>query len=52
MLRTVEEYISSLKDGRVVYYNGKRVDDVTTHPALKVAVKHASDIFVLQNNEK
>ena len=35
-LKTPEEYIKSLKDGRVVYCNGERVEDVTTHPILKV----------------
>ena len=27
------EHLQSLKDGRTVYLDGKRVDDVTTHPA-------------------
>ena len=40
-LRTPQEYIASLQDGRVVYYKGERVKDVTSHPALSVAVKHA-----------
>jgi len=34
-VKTYEEYLESLKDGREVYYRGKRVDDVTTHPILK-----------------
>ena len=41
-LRTVEQYKQSLRDGREVYYHGKRVDDVTTHPVIKVAVNHAA----------
>ena len=40
-LRTPQEYIASLQDGRVVYYKGERVKDVTSHPTLSVAVKHA-----------
>ena len=40
-LRTPQEYVDSLQDGRVVYYRGERVKDVTTHPTLSVAVKHA-----------
>ncbi len=37
-LKTVREYKDSLKDGRVVYYKGQRVEDVTTHPELSVCV--------------
>jgi 4-hydroxybutyryl-CoA dehydratase/vinylacetyl-CoA-Delta-isomerase len=37
-LKTVQEYKNSLKDGRLVYYKGERVIDVTTHPELSVAV--------------
>src|SRR5262245_60943979 len=42
MLRTVEQYKSSLRDGRVVYFRGKRVEDVTTHPVMGTAVNHAA----------
>ncbi len=35
-LKTPQEYIESLKDGRVVYCNGERVPDVTNHPILKI----------------
>ena len=52
MLKSTEEYLRSLKDGRVIYYDGKRVEDVTTHKALGVAVKHASDLYLLQQDEK
>ncbi len=41
-LRTPQEYQVSLQDDRVIYYQGERVKDVTTHPALRVAVDHAS----------
>ncbi|HEY8449839.1 MAG TPA: 4-hydroxyphenylacetate 3-hydroxylase N-terminal domain-containing protein [Bacillota bacterium] len=41
-LRTAEEYQASLRDGRVVYYRGQRVDDVTTHPVIGKAVRHAA----------
>lgn len=37
-LKTVQQYKESLKDGRVVYYKGELVADVTTHPDLAVAV--------------
>jgi 4-hydroxybutyryl-CoA dehydratase/vinylacetyl-CoA-Delta-isomerase len=41
-LKTVKEYIESLRDGRVVYLDGERVEDVTTHPKLKVCVNTAA----------
>jgi aromatic ring hydroxylase len=41
-LRSVEEYVESLRDDRVVYFRGQRVPDVTTHPVISVAVNHAS----------
>ncbi|GIX46308.1 MAG: 4-hydroxybutyryl-CoA dehydratase [Candidatus Tectimicrobiota bacterium] len=41
-LRTPQQYRASLQDGRVIYYKGERVQDVTTHPVLRVAVEHAS----------
>lgn len=37
-LKTVQEYKQSLKDGRVVFYKGERVEDVVAHPDLGVAV--------------
>ena len=33
---------ASLRDARTVYFRGRRVDDVTTHPVISVAVNHAA----------
>ena len=41
-LKTAAEYRQSLRDGRVVYLKGEQVEDVTTHPALKVGVDTAA----------
>jgi len=30
---TGADYLESIRDGRVIYFDGERVDDVTTHPA-------------------
>ena len=35
-IKSPQEYIESLRDGRVVYCNGERVEDVTTNPILKI----------------
>jgi 4-hydroxybutyryl-CoA dehydratase/vinylacetyl-CoA-Delta-isomerase len=37
-LKTPEQYKESLRDGRIVYYKGEKVEDVTTHPDLSVCV--------------
>lgn len=36
MRRKFEEYRTSLRDGRELYYRGKKVSDVTTHPILSL----------------
>ena len=37
-LKTVEQYKESLRDDRLVYYKGERVEDVTAHPEISVCV--------------
>ncbi|MBA7602760.1 4-hydroxybutyryl-CoA dehydratase/vinylacetyl-CoA-Delta-isomerase [subsurface metagenome] len=44
-IKNVEDYKESLRDGRVVFYRGKKVDDVTKHPILSLAVKHVGCFF-------
>jgi len=45
-LRTGDEYIRSIRaDGRQVYLNGERVDDVTTHPAFREAVRSVARLY-------
>lgn len=41
-MRSADEYKASLRDDRTVFFRGRRVEDVTTHPVLKVAVDHAA----------
>ena len=41
-LRSAAEYRESLRDGRVLWYRGARVPDVTTDPELAIAVEHSS----------
>ena len=37
-LKTPEEYVESLRDGRVTYWDGERIDDITRHPRFKVPI--------------
>jgi 4-hydroxybutyryl-CoA dehydratase/vinylacetyl-CoA-Delta-isomerase len=41
-MRSREEYIESLRDGREVYFRGQRVADVTTHSEIRLAIDHAA----------
>lgn len=51
-LKTPQQYIESLKDGRVVYCNGERVQDVTTHPILKICRDWVATDYVLNNDPR
>src|SRR5437762_6974708 len=46
-LRTPEEYLAGLRDGREVWYRGERVEDVTAHPELGIAARHGALDFEL-----
>ena len=49
-LRTVAQYVESLRDGRSVYLQGEKIDDVTTHPNTQITVQHCSNVFSLPEN--
>jgi 4-hydroxybutyryl-CoA dehydratase/vinylacetyl-CoA-Delta-isomerase len=45
-IKTKEDYIRSLKEqGHVVYYNGQRVKDITTHPAFIPHINAAAKTY-------
>jgi 4-hydroxyphenylacetate 3-monooxygenase len=49
MIRTGQQYIDSLRDGREVYMNGERVPDVTRHPMFKPLVDIRARVFDMQH---
>jgi 4-hydroxybutyryl-CoA dehydratase/vinylacetyl-CoA-Delta-isomerase len=49
---TPEQYIESLRDGRVVYCNGERVEDVTQHPILQICRDWVAADYVLQQDPR
>ena len=49
MIRTGKEYRESLQDGREVYMDGRRVDDVTSHPQFKPLVDIRARIYDMQH---
>ena len=49
---TGQQYIDSLRDGREVYIYGERVEDVTTHPAFRNAVRSIARLYDALHDEK
>ncbi len=47
MIRTGEQYRESIRDGRDVWIDGEKVDDITTHPAFKPIVDIRAMIYDL-----
>ena len=51
MIRTGDEYRESLRDGREVWIDGERVEDITVHPAFKPVVDVRARIYDLAHEE-
>jgi 4-hydroxyphenylacetate 3-monooxygenase len=51
MIRSGDEYRASLRDGRKVWINGERVEDVPSHPAFKPIVDVRARIYDMQHEE-
>jgi 4-hydroxyphenylacetate 3-monooxygenase len=45
MLKTGQDYLESLRDGRVLYLGGERITDVTTHPAFRNAARSYARLY-------
>ncbi len=50
MIRTGQQYIDSIRDGRMVYVNGERVRDVPSHPMFKPLVDIRARIYDMQHD--
>jgi len=51
MIRTGDEYRESLRDGRQVWIDGERVDDVPSHPAFKPMVDARARIYDMAHDK-
>ena len=51
-LKTAQQYLESLNDGRVVYFDGERVPDVTKHPVLKITNDWVAMDYILNNDPR
>ncbi|GHH82929.1 4-hydroxyphenylacetate 3-monooxygenase [Streptomyces sulfonofaciens] len=45
MTRSGKEYMDGLRDGRRVFINGEFVDDITSHPAFRGAVRSIAGVY-------
>jgi 4-hydroxyphenylacetate 3-monooxygenase len=50
MLRTGDEYRAGLRDGREIWIDGERVNDVTTHPAFRPIVDAKARMYDLAHD--
>jgi 4-hydroxybutyryl-CoA dehydratase / vinylacetyl-CoA-Delta-isomerase len=48
-LMTPAEYVESLRDGRVTYWDGERIDDITSHTKFKTPIAVASSDYDYAN---
>ena len=44
-MRSGDAYVASLRDGRSVYLDGERIDDVTKHPAFVEPIRRVAEIY-------
>ena len=51
-IRTPQEFVESLKDGRVVYFLGEKVQDVTQHPILRICVDWMAMDYVVEHDAR
>ena len=49
-IRGGEEFLASIRDGREVWLDGERGDDVTTHPGLAGCARALAEVFDLQHD--
>ncbi len=50
MLRTAEQYVKSLNDGRVIYFNGEKIKDITKHPYMKPTINARAMSYALYDD--
>ncbi len=48
MIKTGEQHLKALQDGRAVFLRGKQIEDVTTHPAYRKAVQTSASLYDFQ----
>ena len=52
MIKRGADYLKGLRDGRVIYVGGERVDDVTAHPGFRNAARSYAAIYDARFDER
>jgi 4-hydroxybutyryl-CoA dehydratase/vinylacetyl-CoA-Delta-isomerase len=52
MIRTPEQYIESLRDGRIIYLNGERIPDITRHKHMYGAINMRARSYAIANDPR
>jgi len=52
MIRTPEQYVESLRDGRRIYLNGEKIEDITKHPQFQGPINGRALSYALYNHPK
>src|SRR5215475_2150930 len=50
-LKTPQQYVESLRDGRVTYWGGENIADITTHPRFKVPIELTAADYEYDSSE-
>ena len=50
MIKTGQQHLESLKDGRTIYIGDELVEDVTTHPAFARAAKTVARLYDIKHD--
>ena len=50
MIKTGQQHLENLKDGRTNYIGDERVEDVTTHPAFARAAKTVARLYDIKHD--
>lgn len=51
-IRTGQQYLDGLRDGREVWYDGQRVEDVASFPPLRAAIQSTAMLYDLQHDPR
>ena len=52
MIKTGDQHLNQLKDGRVVYIGDEKINDVTIHPAFKNAAKTVAKLYDIKHQNR
>ena len=51
-LKSSADYVDSLRDGRVTYWDGERIEDITTHPRFTLPIANTAADYAYDDPER